>query len=319
MSISNARHERIEQEAADWLAALDSGRADLAAFERWRAGDAAHAIAFIQVENTWRQLDRLTRNPIAAAPAQAAPPEPHPMVSRRRALAAASIVVAVAAGSGVLIATQAAARTVETAVGERRRFYIADRACLDLNTASRLRWWTTDEGIEVQLMRGEVSLDLSPGAPHCTLDIGRARLRVEQGHCIVRLRPDDAVEMVAMTGRVHLLPLKGQARDTIIPAHAKLVVTAAGATTRPISETDIRAASAWQEGELLFDGEPLSVAVEQFNRYLPTPMVLDTPDIGRVRLGGRFLTNDPAEFLEALRVNFGIRAQPRQGKILLCR
>lgn len=182
-----------------------------------------------------------------------------------------------------------------------------------------MRWWATGTAIEVQLLRGEVSLDLAPGAPRCTLDVGSARLQVDRGHFIARLLPEEAIDVLAIRGEVSLLPLKGQARATIIPERAKLVVTAAGATAQPVSDTEIQALSAWQQGELLFNAEPLSVAVEQFNRYLPTPMVLGGPAIGNVRLGGRFLTNDPAEFLRALRLNFGIRAQPRQDKILLYR
>ncbi|NWN13360.1 DUF4880 domain-containing protein, partial [Escherichia coli] len=77
----------------DWLAALDCGRADPAAFEAWRAADPAHAIAFIRISQAWRQLDRLPRNP---APPQEeaieAPDEDAPaMPTRRRALAAAGL------------------------------------------------------------------------------------------------------------------------------------------------------------------------------------------------------------------------------------
>jgi transmembrane sensor len=320
LSTLDARHTRIEQEAADWLAALDTGQADLAAFEEWRARDTAHAVAFIRVEQAWRRLDRLAEAHVAVAtvPGSVVHP-PQPVLPRRRALVAAAGAAVAVAGGGLVMTARAAAHTVETAVGERRRFYIADRTCLDLNTASRLRWWKTGDGTEVSLLRGEVSLDLSAGAQPCTLDVGRARLRIEQGHFIARLRGEDAIDVVAIAGHVRLLPLRGQSRAASFPERVKLVVTADAATAHPISDAEIQALSAWQEGELLFDGEPLATAIEEFNRYLPTPMTLETPEIGRVRLGGRFLTNDPAEFLKALRVNFGIRAQSRAGKILLFR
>ena len=100
------------------------------------------------------------------------------------------------------------------------------------------------------------------------------------------------------------------------PTRLRLVSMVAA---HPASDTEIRALSAWQEGELLFDGEPLSVAVTEFNRYLPTPMLLERPEIGTVRLGGRFLTNDPTEFLKSLRLNFGIQARLGHGKIELYR
>lgn len=316
MTRSSERHDRIEAEAADWLAALETGQADPAAFEAWRARDPAHAIAMLRLAHAWQRLDRLAEAPVAP-PAQ---PPSRPFLSRRRALvAAAGGAVAMAAGGGLLVATQAAAQTVETAIGERRRFFITPRICLDLNTASRLRWWRTDNAIEVHLLRGEVSLDLSPGAPRCTLDVGRARLRADRGHFIARLRTADTVDVVAISGAVSLLPRRGEPGATTIPERAKLVVSAGGIAAHAVSDTEIHALSAWQEGELLFDGEPLSVAVTEFNRYLPTPMVLARPDIGTVRLGGRFLTDSPAEFLKALRLNFGIQARSRDGRIELYR
>ncbi len=224
-----------------------------------------------------------------------------------------------AAGGSLFIAGRGQAHSVETAIGERRRFFVADRACLDLNTASRLRWWSTGHGIEVELQRGEVSLDLSPGAPLCTLHAGQAAFRVEAGRFNIRLQEGNAVSLVSFAGKAQLLPPHGGAAPIAIEPRQQLVVAGITEQTRTVSDSDLRALSAWQEGELLFDGEPLSVAVREFNRYLPTPMELASADIGRVRLGGRFLTNDPGEFLRALRVNFGIRAERRADRILLVR
>ena len=309
------RHDRIEEEAADWLAALETGQADLVAFEEWRARDPVHAITMLRLAHAWQRLDRLHDTSPAYAPPQ---PQERGFLPRRRALAAAAgAAVALAAGGGFLLATQAAAQTAETAVGERSRFYITPRICLDLNTASKVRWWRAGDAIEVLLLRGEVSLDLSPGAPHCTLDVGLARLRIDRGHCIARLRSTETVDVVAITGAVSLLPRRGGAGATTIPERAKLVVSASSIAAHPVSDMEIRTLSAWQEGELLFDGEPLSVAVTEFNRYLPTPMLLERPELGTVRLGGRFLTNGPAEFLKSLRLNFGINARSRHDKIEL--
>ena len=318
MDTPGARQERIDREAADWLAALDTGQADMAAFEAWRAADIAHRIAFIRVESAWRKLDRIGREPNAVAtPPPVEEPEPRLLLSRRRMMTMAATAVALTAGSTVFLATRASAQTVETAVGERRRLYIADRVSLDLNTASRLRWWMAKDSLEVELQRGEISVALSPGAPRCALSAGKVRMWIDHGRCIARLHPDDTVDVVALTGAIHLAAAPGAPRPLVVPERAKLSVLADATTMHALSDNEIRVATAWQEGELLLDGEPLSVAVAEFNRYLPTPIVLETPEIGRLRLGGRFLTNDPAEFLKALRVNFGIHARMQQNEILL--
>ena len=48
-------------------------------------------------------------------------------------------------------------------------------------------------------------------------------------------------------------------------------------------------------------------------------MVLGDPAIGTVRLGGRFLTSDPGDFIEALRRNFAIEATYESRRIVLAR
>jgi transmembrane sensor len=42
-------HKAIRDQASLWLARLDSGSADVEAFERWRDADPAHAAAFAKI------------------------------------------------------------------------------------------------------------------------------------------------------------------------------------------------------------------------------------------------------------------------------
>ncbi|MEP9359941.1 DUF4880 domain-containing protein [Sphingomonas sp. KR3-1] len=315
------RHDRIEQEAAEWLAALDCGQADRAAFEAWRAADPAHAIAFIRLDQTWRQLDRLGR----AAPAPAAPdpvePEALPAApGRRRALKIAGLAGLAAAGAGAFAIQQAAAHVVETAVGERRRFYVDEKACFDLNTASRLRWWHSDDGIQVELERGQLSLDLAAGSPTCTVRAGPAAFRFGTGNFDLRLVSHGVADVVAIRGVAHLLARHGGTGEVRLERQQGLTVSESGAAhPRRIADDAVRALSAWREGELIFNGETLAEAVAEYNRYLRTPIVLADAEIGKLRLGGRFLTSDPAEFLEAARTNFGLRAEIRPDQLLLHR
>ncbi|NWO67915.1 hypothetical protein, partial [Escherichia coli] len=86
---------------------------------------------FIRISQAWRQLDRLPRNP---APPQEeaieAPDEDAPaMPTRRRALAAAGLAGLAVTGGTIFAVQSAAAQVVETAVGERRRFYVDEKAC----------------------------------------------------------------------------------------------------------------------------------------------------------------------------------------------
>lgn len=316
MSSDNTREERIEARAAEWLAAIETGRADRAAFEAWRAADPAHAIAFLRVEGAWRRLDQLAPH-ARHTPRDDAPLVPaHP--SRRQALVAGGCLAVALAAGGTVVATRAEARTVTTAVGERQRLHIDEGSSLDLNTASSLRWRKTVDATEVRLLYGEVSITLTPGAPRCILDVGAGRLLIQSGHHIARVRPRGRVDVVAVSGTARFVDERGQ-RPAILDKPGRLSVAPGISRWQPLSEQAIRIASAWEEGELILDGEPLSAAVAEFNRYLPRPLVLGDPAIGTVRLGGRFLTSDPRDFIEALRRNFAIQATYESRRIVLAR
>ena len=72
-------------------------------------------------------------------------------------------------------------------------------------------------------------------------------------------------------------------------------------------EDQVQNAQAWRRGEIVFEGQALSVAVEEYNRYLTRKLVVEDARAANLRLGGRFLTGDPDSFLQALRTTFGLR------------
>jgi transmembrane sensor len=312
-----AQQDQSELEAAEWLAALDAGMADRAAFERWRR-EPLHALAFIRVEQVWRDLDTLRAPaiaPEAAAPAGQTTPSADG-TSRRQMLWAAGLVGLVCA-SGGLVATRARANVLETAVGERRRFYIDRHICVDLNTASRLTWRAGRSGNELTLDRGELFVTLSPGAGACTLRAASQSFDMQSGQFDVRLREAGRVDLVALGGQARLAPAGG--RSLVVSRGRRLRLGPGSPQEQAMSDGELRSLDAWKHGELLLHGEPLTIALAEYNRYLPEPMVLADETLGGVRLGGRFLTDDPAQFLDALRVNFAIRAERRDGTIRLSR
>ncbi|QJU59875.1 DUF4880 domain-containing protein [Sphingomonas sp. AP4-R1] len=311
---------KIETEAAAWLAALDAGTADRAAFEAWRSKP-AHALAFIRLEHTWRTLDRL-RDPAMSEPspqdAQAASspaPETHASrVDRRALLRAATFVAAAAVGGGVLLTKRTEAHVVETAIGERRRFYIGSRASVDLNTDSRLRWWQTGGGFEIALDRGECSIALEGETTPCILQADGNKIHLAAGHFNVRRHAED---------RIRLVPLSGEARlerfgkSLTVARGRQLVLTDREEKIAPIAFADLHALAAWQRDELLFNGQSLAEAIAEYNRYLPVPIQLADASLASVHLGGRYRSSSTDEFLAALKANYNIHAVRTPTAVLL--
>jgi transmembrane sensor len=57
---------------------------------------------------------------------------------------------------------------------------------------------------------------------------------------------------------------------------------------------------AWREGAIVFDGQPLSEAIAEIERYTDARIVVSDPEIAGLRVGGRFRTGDVQEFFDAL-------------------
>lgn len=139
------RHADLTDEAASWLAALDAGSADVAAFEAWREADVRHAATFVEVAATWRDLDGLRvaqdemRRAGSAPSGDPIPAEPifvEPIsggrASRRHVLcAAASIAAVTAVGGGVAYRANARDMAV-TGIGQRKTVATAHGLSLDL-------------------------------------------------------------------------------------------------------------------------------------------------------------------------------------------
>ena len=102
---------------------------------------------------------------------------------------------------------------------------------------------------------------------------------------------------------VALLGANGAGKSTTLKAISGLLKTEDGEVTR---------------GEIVFEGQALSAAVEEYNRYLTRKLVIGDVRAGDLRLGGRFMTGDPESFLQALHTTFGLRIiQDGPSRILL--
>lgn len=111
-------------------------------------------------------------------------------------------------------------------------------------------------------------------------------------------------------------------RSSLRDAAAKdqtLLLTDTAASVRPVSSQQVAATLAWQDGEILFQDEPLTSAVEEYNRYLSAKIVIMDTSLGGIRVGGRFTTTNPASFLEALREILDIDVQTTNENYLLTR
>ncbi|WP_343699063.1 FecR domain-containing protein [Caulobacter sp.] len=290
-------------QASEWLARLDAGRTTERELDDWREADPRRAAAFAQVAAAWSRLDVLRT-------ADALPPARELRVSRRGWLAGGGALAASLVG-GVYLGRDHLLRTgVSTDVGERRTFTLPDGSSVELNTDTRIAWRFDRKRRRLWLERGEAALTVAQDAlrPFELVTV-RGLARLAAGQFNARLRP----------AGLDLIVLAGQAAVETVSASAEVGVASAAAARQVLEITDqridvadareaeVQSVQAWRRGEIVFEGQSLSAAVEEYNRYLTRKLVVDDTRAANLRLGGRFLTGDPDSFLRALRTTFGLR------------
>jgi transmembrane sensor len=298
--------DALRVEAADWLAAMDTGEVSRNEFEKWRNADPRHAAAFAQVANSLMTMDRVKPDLKTRVPAVRA-------MSRRLLIqAGAGVFVGAVAVGGFAVAT--AKSTLVTNVGERKTHALPGDGILQLNTASKVQYRSHSGVTEIWLREGELALDLSRGGGLCRL-YAADRIAEFSGAVVnARLR-GNLVDLAVVSGSCTLKPATSHTAQKAAP-HAATVVRAnhailSGANesiVRPLNDVDTAFLTGWPKGELIFEGQTLETAITEYNRYLPNKIVIADASLSSIRLGGRFTTRDPAAFLQALHEGFGIRA-----------
>ncbi|MFP1132986.1 FecR family protein [Asticcacaulis sp. W401b] len=299
------------EEAAMWLARLESGRGGEEAFERWRT-DPANALAYIRVSQTADWVEKNLSTPAVQPDSDLAVVKP-----RRRAwitgAAASLIVVASGAGGYAMMAQRAVART---AVGERSSLSLPDGGRVDINTDSEVFWKFGRRARDVWLERGEVALLVARDSRPLVVHAGPTRLELSAGQYNVR-RTEAGLQVAVLSGAgVINSAASGGARQVQSGEIAMIGRANIKSGTMPPATAD--AISAWKNDELVLDGMALSEAVREYNRYLKAKLIVTDPALEGLKLGGRFDTKDPSEFITALKTSFEVRVRnDAEGNVLL--
>jgi transmembrane sensor len=302
----SSRHDIMEA-AALWFARLDSGSADIEAFEVWRDADPSHAAAFARIAGTGFQLDRLNK----LTPASVTRSVENP-VNRRKALMFAGGGLGMAAVGATAVSLGTARASASTAVGGSRTLVLPDGGKISLNTDSKASWKFDNERRRIWLERGEIALIVADDARPCFLYGGDTEIKVGQGDLNARLR-GKSLDLTVVKGSCAIsAPLRAAATGSentntlTVNAGQAVLAKISDLHVRSLDAQDMQFISGWRRGELVFSGQTLGVAVAEYNRYLPHKIVILDPGLENIRLGGRFNTSEPTDFLASLQSGFGI-------------
>jgi transmembrane sensor len=310
----------IDEEAAAWIWRMDSavvGVADRQAFEAWLRQDPRHRRAAAELSAVWNALDGLAEakreEKIATFAKHANLPLLHH--SQRLWFAAAAVLAAVAIGA-VWLQRGSELQTLATAVGQQRNITLADGSIVTLNTNTIVETDLRQHTREIYLRKGEAHFQVAhDGSRPFLVHAGDAVVRAVGTAFEVRVLTDQHVDVVVDEGRVEVqttVPMpalpspsthpRPAAASTVRALNAGERLSTAGRdyAVTPISAQQLSSELAWREGAIIFDGEPLSEAIAEIERYTDARIVISDPQIAGLRVGGRFRTGDVQEFFDAL-------------------
>jgi transmembrane sensor len=316
--------DMVNEEAIAWFVRTHSDQRTLSdedRFAQWLKQDSRHAEAYARVEKAWR----------VAGPDIAA----RPLVSERRAgankrfwtgwlrtgLAAAIVVVATSAYLAHELGRPPAG-TFATPPGEQRTLKLADGSVVILNTRSEVTIELTEHQRLIHFIRGEARFEVAKDATRpFIVDAGSAQVHALGTAFDVRVS-EQRVAVTLVEGQVEITPSSALAT---VPALTRLTPGQQFSLDvthgeQRVETVNLARASAWIGRQLIFDATPLAVAVQEANRYLPAPIVIDDPSVQDIRVSGVVRAGNVESFVTTLESSFPVRAvRHTDGSLTLAR
>lgn len=273
--------------------------AQRAACARWRAAAAEHEQAWLKAERVQACLGLL--------PPQLAMGT---LNRERRKVVKQLLVLAILAPVGYVGYRQAVPlERYVTAVGERRRFTLADGTTLDLNTDTVVDLEFDQHQRLLILQRGEILVD--SGADRQSPHHRPLRVASEEGlmealgtRFLVRQR-DGSTQLSVFQGAVRVSPFKGPQQT--VAAGQQLLFSAGGqGRATAAREQD----SQWTQGQLIVEEMPLAEFLGELGRYRKGWLRCQ-PEAANLLISGAFQLDNSERILAALPATLPVRVEYR--------
>lgn len=317
--------KRSVDEASEWLAKLDRGlsTAEQQELEAWVAQHPEHRRTLLRLAALWDKMDTLSRLSEMF-------PSAHPRQRRRFRYSAVAASLAMVIVVGWLTVQYSAesptgpadptlakvTHLYETAIGERSTVRLPDQSVLTLNTNSVVNVTYNAVQRVLVLQRGEMSIEVAhdPRRPLSVI-AGQKRVRAVGTAFNVQIIDDAQVELIVTEGTVMIdddVERAGSAPSTTprtVTKGEKVLLGVDRETISKVSDSALSAELSWRQGNLIFRGETLAVAIAEVSRYTPIRFEIADERLKQLRIGGLFKAGDVDGLLATLKENFNIDSE----------
>lgn len=211
-----------------------------------------------------------------------------------------------------------------TAIGEQRVFTLDDGSTVHLNTRSELVVRFDQHLRRIDLVQGEAYFVVAKDSERPFQVYGgdtvfsalgtRFNVRVWEDWAQVTVVEGRVAVLAESQGRADLMPANDEAGPVPVPsgsgpvmADVKTVQLAAGGQANIVGtaieqneSANLEQVTAWTSRRLVFDSEPLSSVLEEFNRYSHDTVRVEDPVLSALEISGTFDLGDIESLLESL-------------------
>lgn len=326
MMAMNKNQDREEQ-AASWVADLFSGDNRInknPEREAWYSEDARNADAYDKLRSLVDDLDQVGEQALQEEwerelHAEADARKRQRWIAGFSSLAAGLVVVAVMTVSMWVGLPEPV--SYETGKGQRSTIALADGSVLHLNTDTRVTTLLEDDERHVTLERGEAFFDVKRDESRpFFVKAGKTQVRVLGTEFNVRLGASANIVSV-LSGLVSVSQKSSDeaVAKEIVQLHAGEQAEHDTMQQMAVVESfDEGAVMAWRSGKAAYHETPLSLVVEDLNRYFKKPLQIADASLEDLPVTGTFNVTDQNVVVDALESAFSLMAVKRiDGVILL--
>ena len=216
----------------------------------------------------------------------------------------------------------------QTEIGEQQHFDLPDGSKIQLNTGSKVELVFNPKQRLIRLLEGEAKFDVAKDAHRpFTVEAGSKsftalgtvfnvqknqvqensaaslELLVTEGRVLIANAEEDLDVIKAAFNQESNTLLSG----VVIKAGQKAdVISQHLASIHALSDEEIQRDLAWQQGMLVFDGEPLSQVLKDISRYTEARFQIADPNTAELKVAGFFKAGDIKGMLASLEANLNI-------------
>jgi len=324
--------EAIIEQATEWYLRHRDGdltAAEKQEFLRWLRASMQHTseyLAIARLTGGFRDvianlnLDRTSlvkQSEYGTAESVVAFPPPRVYRSRRVhmrvvwSLASAALLVAASFCWQMRPGLSSLPRIISVAHGEQRTVELQDGSIVHINASSQITVRFSKAEHLVELDRGQAMFEVQhdPTRPF-RVRAGAAEATAVGTQFDVYRHDDRDVTVTVVQGKVDVVDGKPSAqtafaatsRPSIVHLsagqQAQLGSVARGLTSQPV---DLCVATAWVRREVMFEGRPLHSVAQEFNRYIPKPIEIESAALNNLEVSGVFNAYDSDSFIAYLR------------------